>query len=251
MLRILSAGVILLAAAGASAQPAANAPANLTTRAPAVTRPAAGPQVAVLQTVLGTIVIKFAEADAPKTVANFKKLVRSGFYDSTCFHRVIPDFMIQGGDPNSKDADPGNDGIGGPGYTVPAEIKLHHLRGSVATARQPDNANPDRASSGSQFFIDVAPQPSLDKGGYTVFGMVIKGMDVVDKIVALGADPTTPQGPGGPNPGKKAMIRKATLEPLSKYENATDAAPAKAARPAAPATPVAPDTTPAKADTTH
>ena len=97
------------------------------------------------------------------------------------------------------------------------------MRGAVATARQGDQVNPAKASSGSQFFIDVAPQPSLDRGGYTVFGQVIKGMEVVDKIVALGADPATPQGPGGPNPGKKAMIRKAMLEPLSKYERSPGA----------------------------
>jgi cyclophilin family peptidyl-prolyl cis-trans isomerase len=222
MLRILAASAVLLAAsaAGAGAQssstPPAQAPASSPTPAPA----AAGPQVAVLETVLGNIVIKFAEHDAPKTVANFRKLVKQGFYDNTCFHRVIPGFMIQGGDPNSRDADPSNDGIGGPGYTVPAEIKLKHVRGAVATARQGDQVNPAKASSGSQFFIDVAPQPSLDQGGYTVFGQVIQGMDVVDKIVALGADPATPQGPGGPNPGKKAMVKKARLESLSKYEKA-------------------------------
>ncbi len=221
MLRIFAASVVLLAAgaSGAGAQSSSTPPAATPApvKSPTTTQPA-GPQVAVLETALGTIVIKFADQDAPKTVINFKKLVKQGFYDGTCFHRVIPGFMIQGGDPNSKDADPGNDGIGGPGYTVPAEIKLKHLRGSVATARQGDQVNPARASSGSQFFIDVAAQPSLDQGGYTVFGQVIQGMDVVDKIVALGADPATPRGPGGPNPGKKAMIRKATLEALSKYE---------------------------------
>ncbi len=223
MLRMFAAGVVLLAA-GATGVGAQSSSTPSTSRAsapaksPAAAQPAAGPQVAVLETVLGNIVIRFHAADAPKTVANFKKLVKQGFYDGTCFHRVIPDFMIQGGDPNSKDADPSNDGIGGPGYTVPAEIKLKHVRGAVATARQGDQVNPARASSGSQFFIDVAPLPGLDQGGYTVFGQVIQGMDVVDKIVALGADPTTPRGPGGPNPGKKAMIRKATLEPLAKYE---------------------------------
>jgi cyclophilin family peptidyl-prolyl cis-trans isomerase len=227
MLRILAASVVLLAAgsSGAGAQPAGSS-------APAKTgaTPAAGPQVAVLETALGNIVIKFHEQDAPKTVANFKKLVREKFYDGTCFHRVIPGFMIQGGDPNSKDNDPSNDGMGGPGYTVPAEIKLPHLRGSVATARTGDQVNPQRASSGSQFFIDVAAQPSLDAGGYTVFGEVIQGMDVVDKIVALGADPSTPRGPGGPNPGKKALVKRAYLEPASKYEKPaagkSDAAPA-------------------------
>jgi len=228
MLRILAASVVLLAAgaSGAGAQPSSGA-----APAKASTGTSSGPQVAVLETVQGTIVIKFHEADAPKTTANFKKLVREKFYDGTCFHRVIPGFMIQGGDPNSKDADLDNDGMGGPGYTVPAEIKLKHERGSVATARTGDQVNPTRASSGSQFFIDVAAQPSLDAGGYTVFGQVIQGMDVVDKIVALGADPSTPRGAGGPNPNKKALIKKATLEPLSKYEKAAGgaaAAPASA-----------------------
>jgi cyclophilin family peptidyl-prolyl cis-trans isomerase len=216
MLRILAASVVLLAAgaSGAGAQPAGSTAPAKTGAAPA----AAGPQVAVLETVLGNIVIKFHEQDAPKTVANFKKLVREKFYDGTYFHRVLTGFMIQGGDPNSKDNDPSNDGMGGPGYTVPAEIKLPHLRGSVATARTGDQVNPQRASSGSQFFIDVAPQPSLDAGGYTVFGEVIQGMDVVDKIVAFAADPSTPKGPGGPNPGKKALIKRAYLEPASKFE---------------------------------
>jgi cyclophilin family peptidyl-prolyl cis-trans isomerase len=227
MLRIFAASVVLLAAsaAGAGAQSSSTPPATAPAKSPSPSQTAVGPQVAVLETVLGTIVIKFADQDAPKTVANFKKLVKQGFYDGTCFHRVIPGFMIQGGDPNSKDADPGNDGIGGPGYTVPAEIKLKHVRGAVATARQGDQVNPARASSGSQFFIDVAAQPSLDQGGYTVFGQVIQGMSVVDKIVALGADPATPRGPAGPNPGKKAQVRKATLEPLSKYEKPAVAAP--------------------------
>jgi len=222
---------------GAAAKPAGK------TISKTETKIASGPQAAVLQTSLGTIVIRFHEKEAPRTVANFKKLVSEKFYDGTYFHRVIPGFMIQGGDPNTKDTDPGNDGMGGPGYTVPAEIKLPHLRGSVATARQGDQVNPEKASSGSQFFIDVAPQPSLDRGGYTVFGEVISGMDAVDKIVALGADPATPRGGAGPNPGKKALIVRATLEPLSKWwkpsvpaetkqSAATDAQPATDAEPA-------------------
>jgi cyclophilin family peptidyl-prolyl cis-trans isomerase len=204
------------------AAPPAKAPAAIAKKA-AAKAPAAEPQVAVLHTVLGDIVIRFEEAAAPKTAANFKKLVSSGFYDSTYFHRVIPGFMIQGGDPNTKNSDPEDDGVGGPGYTVPAEIKLPHLRGSVATARQGDQVNPQKASSGSQFFIDVAPQPSLDRGGYTVFGRVIRGMDVVDKIVALGADPKTLQGPAGPNPGKRALIIRAYLAPISSLSKAPSA----------------------------
>src|SRR5216117_4058921 len=106
-------------------------------------------------TQLGEIVLRFFHDVAPGHVKNFMKLAQEGFYNGTTFHRVIPGFMIQGGDPNSKNSDASDDGIGGPGYTVPAEIKLKHLRGSVATARQGDQANPTRASSGSQFFIDV------------------------------------------------------------------------------------------------
>ena len=201
-------------------------PAETSSAKPADAATKATPQVVVLETSLGTIVIKLAEKDAPLTSANFRKLVKSKFYDGTYFHRVIPRFMIQGGDPNTKDADPANDGLGGPGYTVPGEIKLKHVRGAVATARTGDQVNPSKASSGSQFFIDVADQPSLDAGGYTVFGKVIAGMDVVDKIVALGADPSTPHGPAGPNPGKKALIVKATLQPLGKYDKPAAAAAA-------------------------
>ena len=144
-------------------------------------------QVAVIETKFGRIVFEFYEKDAPKTVANFIKLAKEGFYNGTTFHRVIPGFMIQGGDPNSKDNDRSNDGAGGPGYTVPAEIKRDHKRGTVATARLGDAVNPARASSGSQFFINVKDNDFLN-GGYTVFGNVIAGMDVVDKIVAVPRD---------------------------------------------------------------
>jgi len=219
MHRFVTAGALVFALVSSAA--ADDSPTKTAEAKPAAKSTKAapsGPQVVVLETSQGTIVIKLAEKDAPKTTANFKKLVREKFYDGTYFHRVIPGFMIQGGDPNTKDTDPANDGQGGPGYTVDAEIKLPHVRGAVATARIGDAANPTRASSGSQFFIDVAAQPSLDAGGYTVFGQVISGMEAVDKIVALGADPSTPRGAAGPNPGKKALVTKATLEPLSKWE---------------------------------
>lgn len=233
MLRILTASVVMLAlgsgVAGAADSTTAAAGKSSAAGAPAAApQAAAGGQVVVLETAQGTIVIKLLEKDAPKTTANFKKLVKSKFYDGTYFHRVITGFMIQGGDPNTKNADPNDDGIGGPGYTVPAEIKLKHVRGAVATARQGDAQNPTKASSGSQFFIDVKDQPSLDAGGYTVFGQVISGMEAVDKIVALAADPATPRGAGGPNPGKKALVVKAALEPLSKHEK--PAAPGQAAK---------------------
>ena len=202
----------------------------------------AGPMVVVLDTAKGKIVIQLADKDAPKTARNFLKLVKQGYYDGTTFHRVIPGFMIQGGDPNSKDGNIFNDGQGGPGYTIPAEIKLPHLRGSIAMARMPDQVNPKRESSGSQFFICVADRKDLDRGGYTVFGKVISGMEAVDAIVALANLKDIGRTAAGPNPGTLALIRKATLEPLSKYVSA----------PAAPAAPVAtPAATPAAADSTH
>jgi peptidyl-prolyl cis-trans isomerase B (cyclophilin B) len=145
-------------------------------------------QVAVVETKLGKIVIEFYDKDAPKTVANFIKLAKGGFYDGTTFHRVIPGFMIQGGDPNSKSADRSTHGTGGPGYTVEAEIKRDHTRGTVATARLGDQVNPDKRSSGSQFFINVKDNGFLN-GGYTVFGNVIAGMDVADKIANVPRDP--------------------------------------------------------------
>ena len=224
MRRRISGAVAVCAVAIAASVACANPAGDSATTVKVAPKSPRVQEVAVLETAQGTIVIKFHPADAPKTVANFKKLVRAKFYDGTYFHRVIPRFMIQGGDPNSRNADPNDDGVGDPGYTVPAEIKGRHLRGSVATARLGDQGNPNKESSGSQFFIDVAPQPSLDAGGYTVFGEVISGMDAVDKIVALGNDPATPRGGAGPNPGAKALIKKATLEPLSKYEKPASAA---------------------------
>lgn len=121
----------------------------------------------------------------PKHKENFLKLAKEGFYDGTTFHRVIKDFMIQGGDKNSKDEDKTNDGSGNLGYTVPAEIvaDLKHVRGAVAAARMGDDVNPRRESSSSQFYIVHNPKgtPHLDTK-YTVFGQVIAGDEVIDKI---------------------------------------------------------------------
>jgi peptidyl-prolyl cis-trans isomerase B (cyclophilin B) len=133
---------------------------------------------AVIETKFGNIEVKFFPDIAPNHVNNFIELAKKGFYDGTTFHRVIPGFMIQGGDPNSKNPDKSQHGMGGPGYTVKAEFNSRqHKRGILSMAR---SANPD--SAGSQFFICVADAPFLDKQ-YTVFGEVISGMDVVDKIV--------------------------------------------------------------------
>lgn len=131
--------------------------------------------VATISTEKGDIVIDLNANVAPKTVANFIKLAREGFYDDLTFHRVEPNFVIQGGDPKG-------DGTGGPGYEVDAELSdLPHLAGTVAMARKPDQVNPQKRSSGSQFYICLAPAPFLD-GEYTIFGQVRDGMDVVLSI---------------------------------------------------------------------
>lgn len=135
---------------------------------------------AVIETKYGDIEIKFFPEVAPKHIDSFTSLAKKGFYDGTIFHRVIPGFMIQGGDPNTKGKDVSTYGTGGPGYTVKAEFNdKPHKRGALSAARA---QNPD--SAGSQFFIVVKDSPFLDHQ-YTVFGEVTKGMDVADKIVNL------------------------------------------------------------------
>lgn len=138
---------------------------------------------AVIETKLGNVELRFFPDVAPNHVNNFIELAKKGFYDGTTFHRVIPGFMIQGGDPNSKDADKSKHGMGSPGYTVKAEFNnKNHKRGTLSMAR---SGHPD--SAGSQFFICVSDVPSLDRQ-YTVFGEVVSGMDVVDKIVSQPKD---------------------------------------------------------------
>ncbi len=138
---------------------------------------------AVIETKFGEIEIKFFPDVAPNHVNNFIELAKKGFYDGTTFHRVIPGFMIQGGDPNSKDPDKSKHGMGGPGYQLKAEFNdKPHKRGILSMAR---SANPD--SAGSQFFICVADAFFLDKQ-YTVFGEVVSGMDAADKIVSQSRD---------------------------------------------------------------
>ena len=172
-------------------------------------------QLVTISTSYGEIKILLFDK-TPKHKENFLKLASEGFYDSTTFHRVMGQFMIQGGDPNSKDDNPNNDGLGGPGYTIPAEFDstLYHKKGMLAAARQPDAVNPKKESSGSQFYIvqgrkvnanelnrmalykginytdeqkkayeSLGGTPHLD-GDYTVFGEVIAGLSVVDSIAA-------------------------------------------------------------------
>ena len=145
---------------------------------------------AVIKTSYGEITLAFWSDVAPKTVENFKKLAREGFYDGTAFHRIIKGFMIQGGCPNSKRGARGQPGTGGPGYQIKAEFNNRsHVRGVLSMARSSD---PD--SAGSQFFICHGPAPFLNNK-YTAFGKLIDGADVLDKIASIacvGPEESTP-----------------------------------------------------------
>jgi len=170
---------------------------------------------AMIETDMGNMKVKLYNS-TPQHRDNFIKLANEGFYKDLLFHRVISGFMVQGGDPNSRDAAPGAPlGNGGPGYTIPAEIGNHHFKGALSAARQGDNINPERNSSGSQFYVvqgtkqtdqtlnqmssqsgvsyspeevalykELGGTPFLD-GQYTVFGEVVEGMDVIDKIASV------------------------------------------------------------------
>jgi len=138
---------------------------------------------AIIKTSFGNIKFNLMSDIAPETVRNFSQLAKSGFYNGTLFHRIIPGFMIQGGDPNTKNPDKSTWGQGGPGYNLKAEFNSRsHLRGIVSMARATD---PD--SAGSQFFIVTSDSTFLDRQ-YTAFGEVVEGMEVADKIVNLPRD---------------------------------------------------------------
>ncbi len=164
-------------------------------------KPAGKKEVAVIKTNMGTIVFEFLPDVAPKMVENFKDLAKSGFYNGTTFHRVINGFMIQGGDPLSKDSDPSNDGTGEGPRKMPAEFttRYSHSRGMVSTARGND------PNSGScQFFIVQKDSTFLDNK-YTIFGRVLEGMDVVDKISLVPKERND-------RPLKNVVMEKVTIE---------------------------------------
>jgi len=174
------------------------------TNAPAVAPAKAAAEAAIIKTSEGTMVVEFYPEVAPNHVANFKKLARQGFYDGQCFHRVIRGFMIQGGDPNTKDESKKDLwGQGGPGYTINAEFNSkHHARGILSMAR-----TPDPNSAGSQFFICHGDCGQLDSQ-YTVFGKLLKGDDVLEKIA------TTPtEGPD--RPVKRVNIESVKIVPAA------------------------------------
>jgi peptidyl-prolyl cis-trans isomerase B (cyclophilin B) len=207
--------------------PAAMAQMPERTMPPAPASPLPETNLYSIETARGRIVVRLFD-ETPVHRDNFKRLVQEAFYDSTAFHRVIAGFMIQGGDPNTRDTIDANDGVGDPGYSVPAELGQLHFRGALAAARQPDQINPLRASSGSQFYIvqgqgpippallermaaagggvsytpeavaryaEVGGTPALD-GLYTVFGEVVEGMEVVDAIAQ--SDTPRQHGDSGP-----------------------------------------------------
>ena len=152
-------------------------------------------EVAVIETSLGNVEFEFLEDKAPGHVKNFKELAKKGFYDGVTFHRVIPGFMIQGGDPNTKNNDRSNHGMGGPGYSIKAEFNdTLHRRGVLSMAR-----SQDPNSGGSQFFIVVEDSNFLD-GKYTAFGKVLSGMSVADTIVNVPRDPKD-------NPNKRVEMK--------------------------------------------
>ena len=171
----------------------------------------------------GAIRIELYPELAPETVASFLKLAGEGFYEGTTFHRVIPDFMIQGGDPNSRDDDPENDGQGGPGFNLPDEFSAApHLRGVVSMAK---TSRPD--SAGSQFFIVQRDHRELD-GNYTVFGRVREGIEVLDAIAATPCDEYGRWGPRNRPLEKVVIERVRVLAPAQASDGSPARAPAEA-----------------------
>jgi len=162
---------------------------------------------AVLVTDAGEITVEFLTEKAPKHVENFLKLAGEGFYDGTRFHRVIPGFMIQGGDPNTKTDDDRAWGTGGPGYSIDAEFNdVHHERGVLSMAR---SADPD--SAGSQFFVCHGEASFLDNK-YTAFGRVVDGLDALDTIANAEREPARGPNDEGSRPVEPVSIRNITIQ---------------------------------------
>jgi cyclophilin family peptidyl-prolyl cis-trans isomerase len=146
-----------------------------------------GPEVAIMELQFPRekqtrqVVIGLYDQAAPGTVENFKNLIQKKFYQGLRFHRAFPGTLLQTGDPASRRGQSDRTGTGGPGYTIPAEIRLNHEKGSLAMARLPDTVNPAKHSNGSQFYICLEPLPKLN-GQYTVFGTILEGLDTLDEI---------------------------------------------------------------------
>ncbi|MFI0348390.1 MAG: peptidylprolyl isomerase [Chthoniobacterales bacterium] len=176
-----------------------------------------GPQVAVMLIKMPKeknperVVLSFREDTAPQTVANFKTLASKHYYDGMTFHRLFAHSLVQTGDPTSRHGESSHSGTGGPGYTLPAEIRLPHDRGSIAASRLPDKINPLRRSNGSQFYICLEPMPQLN-GQYTVFGKVTEGLDLLDKISMLRTNSNS-------FPIEKVVIVSVRMEPTESRKN--------------------------------
>ena len=176
-----------------------------------------GPDVAVMEIRMGKekqtrqVVLGLHDESAPYTVENFKTLVRKKFYNGLRFHRIFPSSFVQTGDPSSRRGKTEKTGTGGPGYTLPAEIKLKHNKGAVAMARLPDKINPAKNSNGSQFYVCLTPLPKLD-GQYTVFAQVLEGLDVLE---AISNEPTNSDD----FPLPKIVIKSIVLQPRDTTPN--------------------------------
>lgn len=179
--------------------------------APALQAQTLGPEVAVVTIKVGKerdlrrVVIGFYDGAAPLHVQNFKDLVARRYYNGMRFHRAFPDSLLQTGDPCSRYGPTDRTGTGGPGYTLPAEIRLPHTKGSVAMSRIEGDINPAKVSNGGQFYICLKAQPKLN-GKYTVFGRVLEGMDALGEISRMNTDPNN-------FPLEKIVIKSIVLEP--------------------------------------
>ncbi|MFZ9932628.1 MAG: peptidylprolyl isomerase [Chthoniobacterales bacterium] len=170
-----------------------------------------GPEVAVVTIKVGKerdlrqVVIGFYDGTAPLHVQNFKDLVGRRYYNGMRFHRAFPGSLLQTGDPDSKHGPTDRTGTGGPGYTVPAEIRLPANKGTVAMSRIEGDINPAKVSNGSQFFFNLKDQKKLN-GKYTVFGRVLEGMDALEEISRKNTDPNN-------FPLEKIVIKRIVIEP--------------------------------------
>ena len=170
-----------------------------------------GPDVAIMEIRMGKekqtrqVILGLHDESAPYTVENFKTLVRKKFYNGLRFHRIFPSSFVQTGDPSSRRGQTEKTGTGGPGYTLPAEIKLKHNKGAVAMARLPDKINSAKNSNGSQFYVCLTPLPKLD-GQYTVFAQVLEGLDVLE---AISNEPTNSDD----FPLPKIVIKSIVIQP--------------------------------------
>jgi peptidyl-prolyl cis-trans isomerase B (cyclophilin B) len=226
---VITAGVLSASLAWAEepAGTAKAAPAKETAPKEAVVKDAAAKpadEVAVLETTKGRMVIEFWEKEAPGTVANFKKLARQGYYDGTGFHRIIKNFMIQGGDPKSKNPKAPDLGTGDPGYKIKDEFNSHkHVPGVISMA---NSGTPN--SAGSQFFLMHGPAAFLD-GKYTAFGHVIEGMSVLNEIANTPVGPNAMMGGEQSKPLEWTTLKSVKIMPRT---TALAKAPAEKAAPA-------------------